>query len=90
MSENWIRQDQVGQLSSQRGPVIETRKLNTRVTIDPDETVVLGGIYESKEENIRVGIPDLSSIPLIGRAFQSSQHRAFKSELLIFITSRVL
>jgi len=32
----------------------------------------------------------LSSIPLIGRAFQSSQRRAFKSELLIFITPRVL
>ena len=85
-----IRQDQVGQLSTQQGPVIETRELNTRVTVDPDETLVLGGIYESKEENIRVGIPGLSSIPLIGRAFQSSQRRAFKSELLIFITPRVL
>ena len=85
-----IRQDQVGQLTTQQGPVIETRELNTRVTVDPDETLVLGGIYESKEENIRVGIPGLSSIPLIGRAFQSSQRRAFKSELLIFITPRVL
>ena len=61
-----------------------------RMTVDPDETLVLGGIYESKEENIRIGIPGLSSIPLIGRAFQSSQRRAFKSELLIFITPRVL
>ena len=34
--------------------------------------------------------PGLSSIPLIGRAFQSSQRRAFKSELLLFITPRVL
>ena len=85
-----IRQDQVGQLTTQQGPVIETRELNTRVTVDPDETLVLGGIYESKEENIRVGIPGLSSIPLIGRTFQSSQRRAFKSELLIFITPRVL
>ena len=40
-----IRQDQVGQLTTQQGPVIETRELNTRVTVDPDETLVLGGIY---------------------------------------------
>ena len=85
-----IRQDQVGQLSTQQGPIIETRELNTRVTVDPAETLVLGGIYESKEENITVGAPGLSSIPLLGHAFQSSQRRAFKSELLIFITPRVL
>ena len=85
-----IRQDQVGQLSTQQGPIIETRELNTRVTVDPAETLVLGGIYESKEENITVGVPGLSSIPVLGHAFQSSQRRAFKSELLIFITPRVL
>ena len=85
-----IRQDQVGQLSTQQGPIIETRELNTRVTVDPAETLVLGGIYESKEENITVGVPGLSSIPILGHAFQSSQRRAFKSELLIFITPRVL
>jgi len=85
-----IRQDQVGQLSTQQGPIIETRELNTRVTVDPAETLVLGGIYESKEENITVGVPGLSSIPLLGHAFQSSQRRAFKSELLIFIAPRVL
>ena len=60
------------------------------MTVGPDEIQALGGTYESKKENVAVGIPDLSSIPLIGRVFQSSQRRAFKSELLIFITSRVL
>ena len=42
-----IRQDQVGQLSTQQGPMIETREINTRGTVDPDETLVLGRIYES-------------------------------------------
>ena len=85
-----IRQDQVSQLVTAQGPVIETRELNTRVTVDPDETLVLGGIYESKEENITVNVPGLSSIPVLGHAFRSTQRRAFKSELLIFITPRVL
>ena len=85
-----IRQDQVSQLITAQGPAIETRELQTRVTVDPEETLVLGGIYESREENVLVGIPGLSSIPILGQAFQSSQRRAFKSELLIFITPRIL
>ena len=75
---------QFSQLIKAQGPAIETRKLQTRVTVDPEETLVLGGIYESREENVLVGIPGLSSIPILGQAFQSSQRRAFKSELLIF------
>ena len=85
-----MRQDQVSQLITAQGPAIETRELQTRVTVDPEETLVLGGIYESREENVLVGIPGLSSIPILGQAFQSSQRRAFKSELLIFITPRIL
>ena len=50
----------------------------------------LGGIYESKGKNVGVGFPGLSSITLIGRVFQSSQRRAFKSELLIFTAHRFL
>ena len=56
----------------------------------PEETLVLGGIYEWREENVLVGTPDLCSIPILGKAFQSSQRRAFKSELLIFTTPRIL
>lgn len=85
-----IRQDQVSQLATAQGPAIETRELNTRVTVDPGETLVLGGIYESKEEEIETGIPGLSAIPILGRVFQTRQHRAFKSELLVFISPRVL
>ncbi len=85
-----IRQDQVSQLSTAQGPAIDTRELNTRVTVDPGQTLVLGGIYESKEEEITTGVPGLSAIPLLGRAFRSTEHRSFKSELLIFITPRVL
>lgn len=81
---------QFSQLIKAQGPAIETRELQTRVTVDPEETLVLGGIYESREENVLVGIPVLSSIPILGQAFQSSQRRAFKSELLIFITPRIL
>ncbi len=70
--------------------MIETRELNTRVSVDPHGTVVLDGIYESKEENVRIRISDLSPIPLRGSAFQSSQRRAFKLELLISATLCIL
>ncbi|MEC8694703.1 MAG: hypothetical protein VXX88_06010 [Pseudomonadota bacterium] len=68
----------------------QTRELHTRVTVDPDETKGVGGIYESQGEDVGVGFPGLSSITLIGRVFQSSQRRAFKSELLIFTVHRFL
>ena len=53
-------------------------------------TLVVVSFNESKEESITVGVPGLSSILILGHAFQSSQRRAFKSELLIFIAPRVL
>lgn len=85
-----IRQDQVSQITTAQGPAIDTRELNTEVTVEPGQTLVLGGIYESREETLQTGVPGLSSLPLIGRAFQTDERRAFKSELLVFITPRVL
>ena len=69
---------------------IDTRELNTEVTVEPGQTLVLGGIYESREETVQTGVPGLSALPVIGRAFQTDERRAFKSELLVFITPRVL
>lgn len=85
-----IRQDQVSQITTAQGPAIDTRELNTAVTVEPGQTLVLGGIYESREETLTTGVPGLSSLPVIGRAFQTDERRAFKSELLVFITPRVL
>lgn len=85
-----IRQDQVSQITTAQGPAIDTRELNTEVTVEPGQTLVLGGIYESREETLRTGVPGLSELPLIGRAFQTDERRAYKSELLVFITPRVL
>ncbi|NBS11228.1 MAG: hypothetical protein EBS77_00970 [Gammaproteobacteria bacterium] len=85
-----IRQDQVSALATDAGPAIETRALDTDVTVQPNETLVLGGIYESRQEEVVTGLPGLSQLPVIGRAFQTREHRAVKSELLLFITPRLL
>lgn len=85
-----IRQDQVSALATDAGPAIETRELDTEVTVAPNETLVLGGIYESREQEVVTGLPGLSQLPMIGRAFQTRERRAVKSELLLFITPRLL
>lgn len=85
-----IRQDQVSALATDAGPAIETRALDTEVTVQPDETLVLGGIYESRQEEVVTGLPGLSQLPVVGRAFQTRERRAVKSELLLFITPRLL
>lgn len=85
-----IRQDQVSTLATDAGPAIETRALDTEVTVQPGETLVLGGIYESRQEEVVTGLPGLSQLPVVGRAFQTRERRAVKSELLLFITPRLL
>jgi hypothetical protein len=40
-----------------QGPAIEARELNTRLTVYPEETLVLDGIYESRAENVWLGSP---------------------------------
>lgn len=85
-----LRQDQVSALATEEGPLIETRELDTKVSVVPGDTLVLGGIYESKQEELVVGVPGLSAIPVMGRLFRSREHREFTSELLIFITPVML
>lgn len=71
-------------------PSIDTRSVETQVLVDNGDTVVLGGIYE---QNSAVGsskVPLLGDIPVLGHLFRSNSRSASKSELLIFVTPRIL
>lgn len=71
-------------------PIIDTRHLQTMVTIKNGETVVLGGIYEQNEEKNTENVPFLSKIPLIGLLFQHISTQNRRRELLIFITPSII
>jgi type IV pilus assembly protein PilQ len=72
-------------------PPIITREITTKEVIIRDgETVVLGGIYDRTENMATTGVPFLSKIPLIGWLFKEQSRTDNKTELLIFVTPRII
>jgi type IV pilus assembly protein PilQ len=71
-------------------PSIDTRKVKTQVLVDNGQTVVLGGIYERTDNDTVTKVPLLGDIPLLGHLFRSTIHQNNKTELLIFITPKLL
>ena len=89
-----IAQDSVGQLvpGSNGGfvPSIDTRQLTTQVRIKNGETAVLGGIYETETRDGVTKVPVLGDLPVVGGLFRSKTRTDDKSEMLIFITPKIL
>ncbi|MBF0408288.1 MAG: hypothetical protein HQM10_13140 [Candidatus Riflebacteria bacterium] len=69
---------------------MSNREVTTNLTLNDNETLILGGFIENKETNTISKIPLISQIPLIGKLFQRKQKNFVKTELLIFLTPRVL
>lgn len=69
---------------------INKQEINTSVTINHGETLILGGIFQQKQEDRESSIPFLSDIPLVGRLFTHSDKHASRRELVIFITPRLV
>lgn len=71
-------------------PRLSTRRAEATVRARDGETIVIGGLLQKQTESVRRRIPILSEIPLIGDLFESSTTRARDSELVFFITPRVI
>ncbi len=89
-----VNSDSVGELvASATGgfvPSIDTREIRTQVLVRDGQTVVLGGIYETERREAINKVPLLGDIPGVGALFRSTQNVANKSELLIFVTPKIL
>ena len=71
-------------------PTIDTREVQSQLLVDNGQTVVLGGIYETAQTTQVTRVPFFSDLPLIGNLFKSSTDRDERSELLIFVTPKIL
>lgn len=86
-----IKKDQVGVLfGSAQVPSIDTRRIQTQVLVSNGETAVLGGIYELTELNHVDRVPFFGSLPVIGNLFKRTIKQNDKTELLIFITPKIM
>jgi general secretion pathway protein D len=71
-------------------PVISSRETVTQVLVADRQTIVIGGLRDRVHDQIRTGIPVLSSIPLIGGLFGGTKTRTTETELYLFITPTIL
>ncbi|WP_439586564.1 type IV pilus secretin PilQ [Hydrogenophaga sp.] len=84
-----INKDSRGE-STPDGIAINTKHVQTQVLVENGGTVVIGGIFEQTERDQVNKVPLLGDLPALGNLFKSRERIANKSELLIFITPRVL
>ncbi len=84
-----VNRDSVGQVTP-AGFAINTKHVKTQVRVEDGGTVVLGGIYEETDRNNEAKVPGLGDVPGLGWLFKNRDQARRKSELLIFLTPRVM
>ncbi len=71
-------------------PRISTRNVNTELSLEDGETVILGGLMQSETVNDSNGVPFLKDVPLLGGLFSSQSSTVNKTELLVLISAYIL
>jgi len=71
-------------------PPIDVQRVKTQVRVNNGETAVLGGIFEQTLRNDSEKVPFLGDIPILGHLFRNDVKQDVKSELMIFLTPRIL
>jgi type IV pilus assembly protein PilQ len=72
------------------GPVISGKNVTTQVLVENGGTVVIGGIFEQTESTNETGVPWLRGLPVLGNLFQTKSRTDKKTELLVFVTPRII
>ncbi|MBY0451491.1 MAG: type II and III secretion system protein, partial [Bdellovibrionaceae bacterium] len=62
----------------------------TEMFVKSGLTAVVGGIYESSQDDLATGVPGLRQIPVLGKLFEASDKITNKNELMMFITPTIL
>lgn len=84
-----VNKDSVG-LETRSGFAIDTKHVKTQVRVENGGTVVLGGIYQQTERDTVTKVPLLGDIPVLGYLFRTSAKAKDKTELLVFITPKIV
>jgi type IV pilus assembly protein PilQ len=84
-----VNKDSVGQPTA-AGFAINTKHVKTQVLVENGGTVVIGGIFETSENEQVNKVPLLGDIPYLGALFRNKTRTASKTELLVFLTPKVI
>lgn len=73
-----------------QSPSFSNRSIQTRVTVQDGDTIAIGGIIDEQSTYTTSGIPLLNRIPVIGAVFGSRSYNKERTELIVFITPKVI
>lgn len=86
-----VQKDAVSDLAIAQGnPAINTKRIKTQVRVNNGETLVLGGIFDGDESTNVNKVPLLGDVPVFGNLFKTTTRSNSKTELIIFITPRIV
>ena len=84
-----VNKDSKGDITP-AGFAINNQHIKTKVRVENGGTVVLGGIYQQTERNNVTKVPLLGDVPLLGYLFKTTGRESTKTELLVFITPKIV
>lgn len=84
-----VNKDSVGQATA-AGFAIDTKHVKTQVLVENGGTVVIGGIFEQNDRTDVAKVPVLGDIPYLGNLFKTTTKSSSRTELLIFLTPKVV
>ncbi|MBS0433314.1 MAG: type IV pilus secretin PilQ [Proteobacteria bacterium] len=84
-----VNKDSVGQATA-AGFAIDTKHVKTQVLVENGGTVVIGGIFEQSDRTDTTKVPFLGDIPVLGNLFKTTTKTSERTELLIFLTPKVV
>ena len=85
-----IKKSDIYNYTSTGIPDLTTKAAMTELLVDDGDTLVIGGITKASDTKTNTGVPWLSKIPVMGYLFNSTDDAIDNSELLIFITPRIV
>jgi type IV pilus assembly protein PilQ len=71
-------------------PTIRKNEVNAKILVADGETIVIGGVFSSETSNGQQKVPFLGDLPVLGRAFRRDITAENKTELLVFLTPRII
>lgn len=84
-----VNKDSVG-VETKAGFAIDTKHVKTMVQVENGGTVVLGGIFQQTLRDGTTQVPFLGDLPVVGNLFKTTSRTNDKTELLIFITPKIV
>jgi type IV pilus assembly protein PilQ len=85
-----LKRDFATMIGQATEPNINRREAKTKVLVRNGQTAVIGGVYQSDMDNNEQGVPWFKNIPVLGWLFKNRTIDDNKSELLVFLTPRIL